>query len=94
MPTFILFGKYSVESLKGMSQERTTEVVALINKYGGEVKSMYALLGQNDLVFIVDFPSTDEALKGSVAANKITGISFTTSPAMTVEEFDSLTGDI
>jgi len=94
MATFIMFGKYSVESLKGMNPERTTEVVSLINKYGGEVKSMYALLGNNDLVFIVDFPSTDVALKASVAANKITGISFTTSPAVTVEEFDSLTGDI
>ena len=94
MSAFIMFGKYSVESLKGMSPERTTEVVALINKYGGEVKSMYALLGQNDLVFIVEFPSTDAALKASVAANKITGISFATSPAVTIEEFDSLTGDI
>ena len=94
MATFIMFGKYSVESLKGMNPERTKEVLELINKYGGKVKSMYALLGQRDLVFIVDFPSTDVAIKTSVAVNKTTGISFTTSPAVTVDEFDNLTSDI
>lgn len=94
MSTFIMLGKYSVESLKGMNPERTKEVLELITKYGGEVKSMYALLGQNDLVFIVDFPSVDVALKTSVAVNKTTGISFTTYPALTVKEFDDLTSDI
>ena len=91
---FVMFGKYSSESLKKMCPERTNEAVDIINKYGGEVKSMYALLGQNDLVLIVNFPSTETAIKASVALNRSMGISFTTSPAVTVEEFDKLTEGI
>jgi hypothetical protein len=51
---------------------------------------MYAFLGNYDLAFILDFPGTNEALKASVAITKITGIGFTTSAAISVEEFDKL----
>ena len=91
---FVMFGKYSSDSLKKINPERTKEASDIINKYGGEVKSMYALLGQNDLVFIVNFPSTEIAIKASVTLNRSMGISFTTSPAITVEEFDRLTEEI
>jgi uncharacterized protein with GYD domain len=51
---------------------------------------MYALLGEKDLVFIVTLPGTKEAMKASVSLSKLTGISFTTSPAVTVDEFDKI----
>jgi uncharacterized protein with GYD domain len=51
---------------------------------------MYALLGPYDLVFIVDLPGTQEAMKASVKLSKATGIAFTSCPAMTVEHFDKL----
>ena len=56
MVTFFMFGKYSSEALKEMSTERTDKAASIITKFGGEVKSMYALLGEHDLVLIVDFP--------------------------------------
>jgi len=89
-----MFGKYSAASLKEMSGERTTKAFSLIKKSGGEVKSVYALLGEKDLVVIVDFPETKQAMKASIALNKLTGICFTTSPAVTIEEFDKLIADI
>ncbi|GAB4545240.1 MAG: hypothetical protein Fur0020_14370 [Thermodesulfovibrionia bacterium] len=91
MATFFMFGKYTLEGIKGMSGARTKKIVDIIKKAGGEVRSMHALLGEKDLVFIVDFPSNEEAIKASVAITKLTGIGFTTSPAITVEEFDRLT---
>lgn len=94
MATFIMFGQYSADSFEGMSSERTASVVEQVKGFSGEVKGMYALLGQDDLLFIVDFPSTVVALKASVAINKATGISFTTSPAVPVEEFDNLISDL
>ena len=94
MATFFMFGKYSHEALKEISAERTDRVVSLIKKIGGEVKSMHALLGENDLVFIVDLPGMEEALKTSVALSKLTGISFTTSQAVTVKEFDKIVSGI
>jgi uncharacterized protein with GYD domain len=85
-----MFGKYTPESVKGISAQRTENCINIIKKSGGEVKSMYVLLGENDLVFIVDLPGINEAMKASVGLNKLTGISFSTSPAVTVEEFDKL----
>ena len=90
MTTFLIFGKYSSKALKEASAKRTEKGTSLIKKFGGEVKSMYALLGEYDLVFIVSFPGVEEAMKASFALNKLTGISFTTLPAMTIEDFDKM----
>ena len=92
MPIFMMFGKYSSESLKSISSERTDRAVALIEKNGGKVISMYAVLGEHDLVFTLDFPDAEKALATSVELNKLTGISFTTSPVVEVEKFDKLVG--
>ena len=90
MPIFMMFGKYSSEALRGISPERTDKAVELIKKNGGKVVSMYAVLGEHDLVFTLDFPDAEKALATSVALNKLTGISFTTSPVVEVEKFDKL----
>jgi uncharacterized protein with GYD domain len=92
--TFFMFGKYSSEALKEMSAERTEKAVSLIKTFGGEVKSMYALLGEQDLVLIVDFPEIGQAMKASVGLTKMTGVSFTTSPAVAVEDFDMMIAEI
>ncbi|MBW2643024.1 MAG: GYD domain-containing protein [Deltaproteobacteria bacterium] len=90
MPIFMMFGKYSPEALKGISPERTDKAVEVIKKNGGKVISMYAVLGEHDLVLTLDFPDSEKALAASVALNKLTGISFTTSPVVEVEKFDKL----
>jgi uncharacterized protein with GYD domain len=94
MGTFFMFGKYSSEALKGMSAKRTGEANNLINKLGGKVISIYALMGAYDLVLIVNFPGVEQAMKASVALSKSTGVSFTTSPAVTVEEFDKMVSEV
>jgi uncharacterized protein with GYD domain len=77
-----------------MSRERTKEAGDLVKKFGGNVVSMYALLGERDLVAITTFPGVEQAMKASIAMSKMTGISFTTSPAVPVEEFDKLMSDV
>lgn len=88
MAKFLMLGKYSQEAIKGITAERTSKVAEAITKAGGKADAMYALLGNYDLVFIVDFPGIKEAIKASVALTKLTAIGFTTSPAISVEEFD------
>lgn len=90
MTTFFLFGEYNAESVREITAARTQEAVALFEEFGGKVKDMYALLGPYDLVLIVDLPSPQEAMKASVKLSKLTGIAFTSCPAMTVEHFDTL----
>ncbi len=90
MTTFFMFGEYTAASVRDITAERTKDAVALFEGFGGKVKEMYALLGPYDLVFIVDLPGTQEAMKASVQLSRATGISFTSCPAVTVEHFDKL----
>lgn len=90
MIRFLMLGKYCLEAMKGISAERTKKANEIIEKAGGKVNSMYALLGAYDLALLVDFPDNKSAMKASIGLTKLTGISFTTSPAVTVEEFDKL----
>jgi uncharacterized protein with GYD domain len=90
MAKFILFGKYSADALKGISAARTKKSLALVKKLKGKVLGMYAMLGEKDLIFILELPGMEEAMKASVALFKLTGISFSTAPAVSVEEFDKL----
>ena len=90
MPIFMMFGKYSTKALKGISPERTDKAVELIKNNGGKVISMYAVMGEHDLVLTLEFPTSENAIATSAALNKLTGISFTTSPVVEVEKFDKL----
>jgi uncharacterized protein with GYD domain len=91
---YLMFGKYSSRALQEMSIQRTNKAVDLIKQLGGEVQAMYATLGQHDLVLVVSLPGTEEAMKASVALTKLTGIGFNTMPAVSVEDFDKLMGEI
>ncbi|EFK95671.1 conserved hypothetical protein, partial [sediment metagenome] len=62
-----------------------------IAKSGGKVDSMYALLGKYDLVLITDFPTVADVMKASLALNKLTNITFTSFPAVGIDEFDKIT---
>jgi hypothetical protein len=54
----------------------------------------FLLLGEQDLLFVANFSGIEQAMKDSVALSKSTGISFTTSPAVTVEEFDKMIAEL
>ena len=94
MPIFLMFGRYTADGIKGISSERTDKARDLIREKGGKVVSMYAVMGEHDLVFTIDFPGADEAMAASVALYKLTGIHFTTSPVVDVEQFDKLMGKV
>ena len=92
MSTYVMFGKYSQGSIKEISAERTQKTNQLISDNAGSVKSGYALLGDTDLMLVVDFPSNKDAMKASVGLTELLGIAFTTAPAVSLEEFDKLVG--
>lgn len=90
MSLYFMFGKYTSEAVEKISSERTKKVIDIMNQFGGDIKSMYILMGAYDLVMITTFPNMKEALQASIAITKATGISFSTLPALPVEEFDEL----
>ena len=92
MATYLLFGKYSLKSVQEISAARTEKAMELIKENGGKFKSGYALLGEKDIVIVVDLPGIEQAIKVSVGLAKALGIAFTTSPAVSIEEFDQIVG--
>jgi uncharacterized protein with GYD domain len=94
MPIFMMFGKYTQDSLKDASAQRTKKAIKIIEKNGGKVVSMYAVMGDHDLVFTLDFPDAEKAMCASMGLNMLIGISFSTSPVVDVEKFDSLISKI
>ena len=94
MPIFMMFGKYSTEAVKEISSKRTDKAVELIKKNGGKIISMYAMMGEHDLVVTLEFPTHENAIVTSVALNKLTGISFATSPVVELEKFDKLISEV
>lgn len=93
MGTYIMLGKYSREGMKDVSADRTRQVGELVEKQGGKIEAIFAVLGEYDLVLRLQLPDTATAMKTSMELGKLTGISFTTLPALSVEEFDRLAGD-
>ena len=85
-----MFGKYSVDAVKSTSAKRTDKAIALVKQNGGELTAGYALLGDVDLVLIVNFPDMLSAMKASVALSKLLSISFSTQPALNMADFDKL----
>lgn len=90
MATFLLFGKYSAQSAKEISSKRSKDAESMVKKLGGTIKAVYALLGETDLLAVVELPGIEAAFKASVDLGKMTGISFTTCPALPIEEFDKI----
>ena len=92
MTTFFFFGSYTKDALEGIDARRTKQAEELIAGYGGKLQSVYALLGQHDIVMIADLPGTPEALQVSIELARKTGIGFTSSPAIAVADFDRIAG--
>ncbi|HUS40389.1 MAG: GYD domain-containing protein [Pirellulales bacterium] len=94
MNTFFLLGRYSEKAIQMVSGQRTQEVREVIEKLGGKTREIYALLGEHDLVIIVEFERMTDAMKASMVLGRQTGISFSTAAAIPVDEFDKMAGDL
>jgi uncharacterized protein with GYD domain len=92
MTTFIMTGRYSAEAVRQISGKRSTKANEIIQQCGGRLVAAYATMGKTDLLGIAEFPGVSNAIKASVALNKALGISFSTVPALPVEDFDKLVG--
>ena len=92
MASYLMFGKYSTEGIKGVSAKRTKKAAQIIKDNGGKYKNGFALLGDVDLVLEVDFPNTASAMKASVGLSQLLGVDFTTSAAVSIEKFDKMIG--
>lgn len=94
MATFFMFGRYSKQALEGVSVDRTRQAHQVVEKLGGKIKAIYALLGEYDLVIIAELPHMAEAMQASITLKRLSEISFFTAAAMPIEEFDQMVGEM
>lgn len=93
MTMFFLFGTYTQEAVDGIDANRTKRAEQIIQGFGGRLHWVYALLGEYDIVMLVELPGVPEAMQASIALSKETGIAFSSYPAVPVAEFDQLAID-
>ncbi|HEY9381799.1 MAG TPA: GYD domain-containing protein [Burkholderiales bacterium] len=92
MATFIMRGKYSTKAMKKISSERSVKAQQIIQQCGGSNLTVYATMGESDILAIADFADASDAMKASVGLTRELEVSFATVPAIRAEEFDKLVG--
>lgn len=92
MGTFFMFGRYTSDAAEGISAERTAKARQVFKDLGGQIKYIYALLGEYDVVLIAELPNMAAAMQASIALKKLSGVSFFTAAAMPIEDFDRMMG--
>ena len=90
MGTYVMFGTYSQDSVQKISAERTEKMKELIKSHNGNLLSAYVLLGEKDIILLVEFGDMTQAMKCSISLTKELDIRFSTSAAVTVEAFDRI----
>jgi uncharacterized protein with GYD domain len=94
MATFVLLGQYTTDSVKQISAKRSKQAMEVVKKFGGKVIEGYALLGENDILLLLEAKDIQRAMQISVGLTKLLDIGFTTSPAVGMEEFDNLMKEV
>ena len=94
MNTFFMLGKYSPKGLRGIDGRRTRQIEELIGKSGGKLVCGFALLGEYDVVLVVELPNLEKAMRTAVAISQTTGLELKTSLAIPFSTFDQIVEDL
>ena len=86
MPKFIMCGSCPPEALREVGVGYKEKVVEVISEYNGSVDAMYSMLGEFDLIIFADLPDIESVMNVSMELNKLTGIAFSTSLAVELQE--------
>ncbi len=88
MQKFLLLGRYSAQGLKGASAARSKKAVAVVRKNRGRINAIFALVGNYDLAILAEFPQVPNLMRAVIGLSKLTGVTFASYPAVSLEEFD------
>lgn len=73
MPKYLLQASYTVEGLKGLKKakasSRRAAVAKLVKAVGGKLEVLYYVLGEDDILAIVDMPDQASAAAMSLAVS-------------------------
>lgn len=90
MPKFLMCGSCPPEALREVGVGYKEKVEEVIGEYNGRIDAMYSTLGEYDLILFADLPDIESVMNVSMELNKLTGIAFSSSPAVELEKLLAL----
>ena len=93
MPVYVTLWRYTREGLMdiGNTAKRFESVKKIIEKQGGKLVQIYGLIGEYDVVTIIEMPNKSALATAIMKICSSGRITAKTLPAMPIEEFLSIT---
>ena len=93
MPVYVTLWRYTREGLMdiGNTAKRFEAVKKIIEKQGGKLVQIYGLIGEYDVVTIIEMPNKSALATAIMKICSSGRITAKTLPAMPIEEFLSIT---
>jgi len=89
MPTYITLARWSQQGIEKIKESpaRLDAFKQAVKSAGGTVKGWYMVMGQYDMVFIVEAPSDDVVAKAALATGSKGSVRSETLRAFTEDEY-------
>ena len=96
MPTYIKLGRWTQQGIEKVKESpaRLDAFKQLVKSVGGEVKAVYMVTGQYDILTVIEAPSDDVVAKVALAAASKGGIRTETLRAFTEDEYRKIVADL
>jgi uncharacterized protein with GYD domain len=92
MPKYLIQGRYTTEGIQGLVRDsasgRRADVQAAVRALEGRVEAFYYAFGNDDVVAIVDLPSSIAAAALGLSISGSGAVHVRTTPLLTVEDVD------
>jgi uncharacterized protein with GYD domain len=92
MPKYLIQATYTTEGLRGLVTDsasgRRADVQAAVKALGGTVEAFYYAFGEDDVIMIVDLPTSIKAAAFALATSGSGAVRVRTTPLLTVEDVD------
>ena len=92
MPKYLMQARYTTEGIQGLVRDsasgRRADLQAAVKALGGKVEAFYYTFGDDDVVVIVDLPSSVTAAALGLTISGSGAVRVRTTPLLTVEEVD------
>src|SRR5262249_22448818 len=92
MPTYLVLGNFTDQGIRNVKDtaKRTEAYRAMAKKCGCTVKESYWLMGQFDMMALVDAPDEASMTALSLSANSLDNVRTQTSRAFTASEIEPI----
>ena len=92
MPKYLIQARYTSEGIQGLVKDsasgRRADVQSVVTALGGKIEAFYYAFGDDDVVAILDLPSSTKAAALGLSISGSGAVRVRTTPLLTVEDVD------